>query len=68
LGNLFQLNIFYMVGGNNAHIMIRNIFKKAITDDLATHFNWTGKKEKQCFKDLGLSKVMIRKYFLILLF
>jgi len=50
LGNLFQLNIFYMVSGNNAHIMIRNIFKKAITDDLGTHFSWTGKKKKSVLK------------------
>ncbi|KMQ86083.1 hypothetical protein RF55_15045, partial [Lasius niger] len=53
------LNIFQLVGGNSAHSMIRNIFKKAITDDLATTFSWTGKRTKQSFKDLKLSKVII---------
>lgn len=54
------LNIFQLVGGNSAHSMIRNIFKKAITDNLAIHFSWTGKRNKQCFKDLGLPKVIIQ--------
>jgi len=63
---LFQLKIFQLFGGNSAHSMIRNILKKAITDNLITHFSWNGKKNKQCFKDLRLSRVIIRKYLLIL--
>ncbi|XP_071577867.1 uncharacterized protein [Temnothorax nylanderi] len=54
------LNTFYLVGGHSAHIMIRNIFKTAITDNFATQFTWTGKKNKRCFKDLGLSKLIIQ--------
>ncbi|KAL0100526.1 hypothetical protein PUN28_019676 [Cardiocondyla obscurior] len=46
--------------GNNAHIMMRNIFKTAITDKLATNFSWTGKKNKKPFKDLEISKLMIQ--------
>ncbi|GAB1860802.1 DUF4806 domain-containing protein [Camponotus japonicus] len=54
------LKIFQLVDGNNAHSMIRNILKKAITDNLITHFSWNGKRNKQCFKDLRLSRVIIQ--------
>lgn len=54
------LNIFKMVGGLNAHAMIRNILKKVMVDTLAQSFSWTGKNNKHCFKDLGLSKIIIQ--------
>ncbi|KAL0128436.1 hypothetical protein PUN28_003605 [Cardiocondyla obscurior] len=55
----FCLTIFRLVGRNNAHIMMRNIFKTNIMDNLATNFSWTGKKNKKPFKDLEVSKLMI---------
>ncbi|KAM0728587.1 hypothetical protein ACS0PU_004842 [Formica fusca] len=54
------LNFFKLVGGSTACIMIRNIFKKTITDNVAKHFSWAGRKSKQSFKDLRLSKIIIQ--------
>ncbi|XP_024885615.1 uncharacterized protein LOC112463438 [Temnothorax curvispinosus] len=59
------LNVFKLVGGVDAHAMIRNIMKKVMTDTLAQNFSWTGKRNKRSFKDLNLSKMIIRKIFLI---
>lgn len=44
--------------------MIRNIMKTAMTDNLAQNFSWAGRKSKRTFKDLGLSKIIIRKFFI----
>lgn len=41
------INIFKFVGGHLAHVMIRNILKKAITNILAQNFSWVGRKEKR---------------------
>lgn len=49
------------MGGNNAYAMIRNILRQVTTDTLAQNFNWSGKKNKRSFKDLNLSKAIIRK-------
>jgi len=49
---IFQINTFQLVGGSTAHIMIRNILKKAVTNNLAQHFSWAGKKAKKSFQDL----------------
>lgn len=50
------------MGGNTAHIMLRSTLKKALTNDFAQHFSWTGKKgNKRSFQDLGLTKIIIRK-------
>ncbi|XP_024887984.1 uncharacterized protein LOC112464921, partial [Temnothorax curvispinosus] len=53
------LNVFKLVGGVDAHAMIRNIMKKVMTDTLAQNFSWTGKRNKRNFKDLNLSKMII---------
>jgi len=45
--------------------MIRIIMKKVMTDTLAQKLSWTGRKNKHSFKDLNLSKIIIRKFFLI---
>lgn len=47
------------------YVMLRNILKTAIADTLATQFSWNGKKNKRCFKDLGVTKLIKRKYFII---
>ncbi|XP_039309896.1 uncharacterized protein LOC120358728 [Solenopsis invicta] len=44
------LNVFERVGGPSAHIMIRNIMKKTITNTFAQNFSWAGKKTKKSFK------------------
>lgn len=44
--------------------MIRNILRKIITNTLAQDFSWAGKKIKRCFKDLSLTKIIIRKFIL----
>lgn len=59
---LFQVNIFKLVGGNTAYMMIRNIFKKALTNVLVQNFSWTGKKNKRSFKALGLARIIIREF------
>lgn len=45
-------------------LMIRNIFKKVLSNNVAKHFSWAGKKSKERFQDLKLAKIIIRKYFL----
>lgn len=42
--------------------MIRNILKKAITNNFAQHFSWAGKKAKRSFQDLGLARIITRKF------
>lgn len=37
-----------------------------ITDDLAKDYNWKGQKNKKAFKDLGISKIVIGKYSLLI--
>ncbi|XP_067210353.1 uncharacterized protein [Linepithema humile] len=54
------INTFKLVGGNTAHIMIRNILKKAMTNNFAQHFSWAGKKAKRSFQHLGLSRIIIQ--------
>lgn len=52
------------MGGSNPHVMIRNMLKKVLTNTLARHFSWAGKKAKRNFKDLKLANVIIRKFIL----
>ncbi|XP_011685800.1 PREDICTED: uncharacterized protein LOC105448757 isoform X2 [Wasmannia auropunctata] len=53
------LHFLKRVGGGTASITIRNIFKTAISDNLAKEFSWAGRKNKESFKDLKLSKIII---------
>lgn len=53
--------MFNLVGGHTAHIMIRNILKKALTNNFAQQFSWTGRKDKRNFQELGLAKIITRK-------
>lgn len=53
-----------MVGGYSGHVMARNMLKKMLTNTLAEQFSWAGKKTKRTFKDLGLAKLIMRKYSL----
>lgn len=49
----FQDNVLHflkLVGGNTANIIIRNIFKKVLTDNVAKHFSWAGKKINEALK------------------
>ncbi|KYQ53765.1 hypothetical protein ALC60_05397 [Trachymyrmex zeteki] len=54
------LNIFQHVGGHNAHIMIRNILRKTVTDTLAQNFSWAGKKTKESFQNLRIAQIIIQ--------
>ncbi|KAM0727950.1 hypothetical protein ACS0PU_005419 [Formica fusca] len=54
------VNILKLVGGSNPHVMIRNMLKKVLTNTLARHFSWAGKKAKRNFKDLKLANVIIQ--------
>lgn len=55
------INTFKLVGGNTAHIILRSILKKALTDDFAQHFSWTGKKaNKRSFQNLALARIIIQ--------
>jgi len=47
------------------HIMTNNILKKVMTNSLAVKFSWAGMKQKLPFKDLGLSKIIIRTFVFI---
>lgn len=46
------------MGGHTAHMMVRNILKKAITNPLAENFSWVGRKAKRSFRDLHLAQVI----------
>ncbi|KMQ82446.1 hypothetical protein RF55_22962, partial [Lasius niger] len=54
------ITILKLVGGNNPHVMIRNMLKKLLTNSLAQQFSWAGKKAKCSFKDLKLANVIIQ--------
>lgn len=43
------------IGGNDTNTVVKNIFKKLMSDAVATKFNWEGKKGKQMFSALVLS-------------
>ncbi|XP_011859202.1 PREDICTED: uncharacterized protein LOC105556721, partial [Vollenhovia emeryi] len=53
------LHTFQLIGGHNVHVMLRNVLKTAIADTLVTQFNWNGRKNKRCFKDLEVTKLII---------
>ncbi|XP_011858997.1 PREDICTED: uncharacterized protein LOC105556509 isoform X2 [Vollenhovia emeryi] len=54
------LHTFQLIGGHNVHVMLRNVLKTAIADTLVTQFNWNGRKNKRCFKDLEVTKLIIQ--------
>lgn len=57
-----------LAGGSDPHVMIRNIMKKTITNNVAQQFSWAGKKTKRSFKNLKLANVIIRKFILYYIF
>ncbi|KAL0120356.1 hypothetical protein PUN28_008188 [Cardiocondyla obscurior] len=55
---ILLLNIFKLVGGSTAHVMMNNILKKAVLNFIATKYSWAGKRDKLSFKDLNLVKII----------
>ncbi|KAL6417365.1 hypothetical protein ACFW04_014542 [Cataglyphis niger] len=49
---------------DTAHAMIRNILKKVMANTLARDFSWAEEKNKRCFKNLGLTKLITREFIL----
>lgn len=53
-----------MVGGCTAHVMTRHVLAKVLTNAMAEHFSWAGKKAKRTFKNLGLAQLIMSQYIL----
>jgi len=48
------------IGGRDSHELIINILKRSITNEVAVQYSWAGKLKKMRFKDVLLSKCIIR--------
>ncbi len=49
------------VGGKSVDEATRRVLRYTMTDDLACHFNWRGKGQKNAFSELQLKSVIISK-------
>lgn len=65
---VFQVSDIAKIGGSNNYNFVKRALSSLISDEIALKYSWYGRKGKKIFKYLTTSKLIIRKYYCIIIY
>ena len=58
-----QMIVLSTAGGHNLKETVRKIMRKLGDNGLWSQYSWTGRKGKEPFAKMAISRIIIREYF-----